>query len=289
MKYYSGWWFQTFFFFTPTWGRFPNWLIFFRWVETNNQYSIWPHNMTNTHYSYLPKNPNGTPYFGKIRPIKLKGVNSPSPRGRSLGSRFVYGQYTSCCSSLFVLQTINPNGFKNGWLHRFVPPNFWSWVWWLTGDERNNAQWFLRIFIISLFFLKEFPEPKQSIYGIVTYIWLIFMVNALIFMLNVGEYTVHGLYGECFLQISGISLFLNLEQGLSTVSTPAPAPPVLCGSQVEHEDPRKTNEGHPTNEQCKKTWLFSVYRGWDTTQLYYPGGTILYNKCLWLLDLWLFF
>ena len=30
-----GWWFQTFFIFTPTWGRFPFWLIFFRWVETH--------------------------------------------------------------------------------------------------------------------------------------------------------------------------------------------------------------------------------------------------------------
>ena len=30
------WWFQTFFFFTPIWGRFPFWLIFFRWVETTN-------------------------------------------------------------------------------------------------------------------------------------------------------------------------------------------------------------------------------------------------------------
>ncbi len=28
------WWFQIFFIFTPTWGRFPFWLIFFRWVET---------------------------------------------------------------------------------------------------------------------------------------------------------------------------------------------------------------------------------------------------------------
>ena len=35
----SRWWFQTFFIFTPTWGRFPLWLIFFRWVETTNQ--IW--------------------------------------------------------------------------------------------------------------------------------------------------------------------------------------------------------------------------------------------------------
>ena len=33
----SGWWFQIFFIFTPTWGRFPIWLIFFKWVETTNR------------------------------------------------------------------------------------------------------------------------------------------------------------------------------------------------------------------------------------------------------------
>ena len=33
----SGWWFQIFFIFTPIWGRFPFWPIFFRWVETTNQ------------------------------------------------------------------------------------------------------------------------------------------------------------------------------------------------------------------------------------------------------------
>ena len=32
------WWFQIFFIFTPTWGNGPIWLIFFRWVETTNQY-----------------------------------------------------------------------------------------------------------------------------------------------------------------------------------------------------------------------------------------------------------
>ena len=31
------WWFQIFFIFTPIWGRFPVWLIFFRWVGTTNQ------------------------------------------------------------------------------------------------------------------------------------------------------------------------------------------------------------------------------------------------------------
>ena len=34
----SGWWFQIFFIFTHIWGRFPFWLIFFRWVgSTTNQ------------------------------------------------------------------------------------------------------------------------------------------------------------------------------------------------------------------------------------------------------------
>ena len=33
---WSGWSFQIFLSFTPIWGRFPVWLIFFRWVETTN-------------------------------------------------------------------------------------------------------------------------------------------------------------------------------------------------------------------------------------------------------------
>ena len=36
--WFSRWWFQTFFIFTPIWVRFPFWLIFFRWVETTNQF-----------------------------------------------------------------------------------------------------------------------------------------------------------------------------------------------------------------------------------------------------------
>ena len=36
---FTRWWFQIFCIFTPIWGRFPFWLIFFRWVETTNQFS----------------------------------------------------------------------------------------------------------------------------------------------------------------------------------------------------------------------------------------------------------
>ena len=32
----TGWWFQIFFIFTPIWGRFPFWLVFFKGVETTN-------------------------------------------------------------------------------------------------------------------------------------------------------------------------------------------------------------------------------------------------------------
>ena len=38
--YISGWWFQIFFIFTPIWGRFPIWLIFFKWVETTKQICV---------------------------------------------------------------------------------------------------------------------------------------------------------------------------------------------------------------------------------------------------------
>ena len=39
VKNYCRWWFQIFFIFTLIWGRFPFWLIFFKWVETTNQKS----------------------------------------------------------------------------------------------------------------------------------------------------------------------------------------------------------------------------------------------------------
>ena len=35
-NYTTRWWFQIFFIFTPIWGRFLFWVIFFRWVETTN-------------------------------------------------------------------------------------------------------------------------------------------------------------------------------------------------------------------------------------------------------------
>ena len=39
-KYFSGWWFQIIFMFTPIWGRCPIWLIFFKGVETTSKFWV---------------------------------------------------------------------------------------------------------------------------------------------------------------------------------------------------------------------------------------------------------
>ena len=51
--YISRWWFQIFFIFITIWGRFPVWLIFFRWVKTTNQIYIYIYYM-NILFIYLP-------------------------------------------------------------------------------------------------------------------------------------------------------------------------------------------------------------------------------------------
>ena len=49
-------------------------------------------------------------------------------------------------------------------------------------------------------------DPIASMYGISTYIWLIFMVN-------VGKYTIHGWYGDCQTGISRHSFLEKLVSG----------------------------------------------------------------------------
>ena len=59
----SRWWFQIFFIFTPSWGKLPFLLIFFRWVETTNQI-------------FIPKTTNGriNGCFERWRSFEPKGV-----------------------------------------------------------------------------------------------------------------------------------------------------------------------------------------------------------------------
>ena len=56
----SRWWFQFFFIFTPIWGRFPFWLIFFRLVgSTTNQKKSW-FNLRKNKKKHPEQNPRKT-------------------------------------------------------------------------------------------------------------------------------------------------------------------------------------------------------------------------------------
>ena len=69
------WWFQRFFSFIPIWGRFPIWLLFFKWVETTNQKSC---------PEFFVSDPSSTGYVST-------GRFSTYGRGRDCTRRFVDG------------------------------------------------------------------------------------------------------------------------------------------------------------------------------------------------------
>ena len=68
-KVKSRWWFQTFFIFTPIWGRFPILPIFFRWVETTNQKFIF---FFRVHW--LSKNPPSKKKVPQNNPPKVPNL-----------------------------------------------------------------------------------------------------------------------------------------------------------------------------------------------------------------------
>ena len=63
----SGWWFQISFIFNPIWGRFPIWLIFFKWVETTNQVYIGSFFNSSLH-AFQKRGALATPWFKMPRP-----------------------------------------------------------------------------------------------------------------------------------------------------------------------------------------------------------------------------
>ena len=54
ISYLASWWFQICFMFIPIWGRFPIWLICFKWVETTNQLEFFSQVMLYQQHPYHP-------------------------------------------------------------------------------------------------------------------------------------------------------------------------------------------------------------------------------------------
>ena len=79
------WWFQISFIFTPTWERFPFWLMFFKWVETTNQkyFLYWPTPYQPRREGSLPsKDTQGGHGLSWIR--RVLGVRKPPTYSRSI-------------------------------------------------------------------------------------------------------------------------------------------------------------------------------------------------------------
>ena len=91
----------------------------------------------------------------------------------------------------------------------------------LTTTRCSNGAWTLWRCIFIYFILKTIPI--QSMYGLFTYIWLIFMVNG-------GKYTIHGCYGIAMLGYERV-LKLLLKIGFNGAWRWKP----LCRRSTTHE------------------------------------------------------
>ena len=132
----------------------------------------------------------------------------------------------------------------------FVPPSFWSWVWWPTGGWAKQRPMLSSYFRNFVFF--KGISTTQTI--------------------HVWTFVVSWLRARTFKRSQHLLQLLLCCAALK------------LNMRIQEKQMKDTQQ----MSNAKKPGCL-VYTGeWDTTQLYYPGGTILYNKCLWLLDLWLF-
>ena len=97
----------------------------------------------------------------------------------------------------------------------------------------------------------ETTYPKESMYGIFMYIWLIFMVN-------VGKYTVHGWYGYCRNSFNEMPFRKTGSPGSPRLLEAAIAKNTGNGLQQKSPAKKKTNhtkkEIHGNIQSMGKIW-----------------------------------
>ena len=163
------WWFQTFFIFTPIWGRFPFWLIFLRWLETTNQIK----------YGKCQHSPQfSTPHFSS-RGVFQAGWRWKwkSHRGLREGKQtmnfvkaVVFSDQSLICQAVQVVkpvfkvvvlkvgESLPPQ--KKAWNIMvlelfFTPPKVWheTWRWWVCKFGSSPFWW-------NLLNIRGFPSPR---------------------------------------------------------------------------------------------------------------------------------
>ncbi len=121
------WWFQTFFIFTPVWGRFPIWLVFFRWVETTNQKTnhVDHHNMLRIIFggaeSLNPVRVAHTIYWGLYEGNLIKNLLTFMIHCYNLGGGFKYFLFSTLPGEMIHF---DEHIFQMGWNHQLAM--FWQ-------------------------------------------------------------------------------------------------------------------------------------------------------------------
>ena len=120
---------------------------------------------------------NLSPYTWIFQVCKICAFSPKKPTKRQ--KFYIYGRSRYDLNNPFLLKHYSTTGPVN-----FAPLKTESWMPWplsryLVERAMKKKNW-------PYFPLKSYPIP--SMYGIFAYIWLIFMVN-------VGKYTIHGWYG----------------------------------------------------------------------------------------------
>ena len=168
---FSGWWFQTFFIFTPIWGRFPIWLIFFRWVgSTTNQFTLrntfyldlrplrnkvfgnfWKAlfftSETYQHFVFKKEGPDPEDFLG-TPPQRFKQHKSPWKMG---GSKTIRLLFFGALGLFFRGETVKLQvGLIKAWISVdfFAPWYAWSY----DGRSKEVRRWIQNMSEIVLFF-----------------------------------------------------------------------------------------------------------------------------------------
>ena len=164
---FSGWWFQTFF----LGGRFPIWLIFFRWVETTNQFtftkylllgsstfaqqSFWKFlESTVFHLRHLPtfciqKGGSRSGRFLRYTPPKF--INSTKKPWKMGGSKTIRLLFFGALGLFFRGETVKLQvGLIKAWISVdfFAPWYAWSY----DGRSKEVRRWIQNMSEIVLFF-----------------------------------------------------------------------------------------------------------------------------------------
>ena len=150
---FSRWWFQIFFDFTPIWGRFPFWLIFFNWVvQPPTSFGSWrnfhPHFFFGTSTEVASRHLHSQRvHYQRTSPLEFGNPKTEVFTIKHIHStrlNFRVDEFSGCFFCLFFTEPNDGNGglnlfffcflFFSSDFPRFFMAKVWGWLVWNPTD-----------------------------------------------------------------------------------------------------------------------------------------------------------